>query len=526
MTGPSSSSSLLQMMMDVDTAPIIDRNDYLLDLPNDAPRIPCPGPYATRAAAEIIRCNAPNQFVFEVVQGYHCCTLLLDDNNNAASSGEATTTSEKKDTSSNNKDITKEDRYLKQLHQVINGAAPNDQAGVGEGNGNGVVLSGDGKVMVVSSRFNNDAGKHAGHVRIFHETDFGWQQLGQTLTGDSPGEFFGFSIAASFHGSIIAIGTTRKKGSHGEAYQGRVQVYRLNRINDFKEQWDHMGHAIDGEGLLDYLGHSVALSDDGTHLAVGAIQHTGGASITHEGYVRVLEYHAELDQWTPLGEPMVGKESGEQQGSSISISGNGKVVAIAAKHHSGPNGPQAGAVRVYLYQHGGWKELGNDINGEGEHDLFGSSVALSEDGTVVAVGAEKNNPENKESAGHVRVFRYHMAKQDWVQLGNDIDGDGAGHGSGVSVSIGGNVVAVGAIHAPSPDGVEEAGQVRLFRYNTKDGDWEQLGPALYGEKQLDHLGHSVSLTRDGSRLAIGAPHADTHAGQDSGAVTMYEVNNL
>lgn len=51
-----------------------------------------------------------------------------------------------------------------------------------------------------------------------------------------------------------------------------------------------------------------------------------------------------------------------------------------------------------------WKQVGENIDGEGKDDRFGVSVALSRDGTIVAAGAIYNDGNGLDS-GHIRVFR-------------------------------------------------------------------------------------------------------------------------
>ena len=49
--------------------------------------------------------------------------------------------------------------------------------------------------------------------------------------------------------------------------------------------------------------------------------------------------------------------------------------------------------------------MGSDIDGEAEMDYSGMSVSLSSDGTIVAIGAYKNDG-NGTDAGHVRVYEF------------------------------------------------------------------------------------------------------------------------
>ena len=70
-----------------------------------------------------------------------------------------------------------------------------------------------------------------------------------------------------------------------------------------------------------------------------------------------------------------------------------------------------------------WTQIGGVIDGEAADDFFGKSVAMSADGSVVAIGAYGNDPNGNNNAGNVRVYRY--IDGDWIQVGSDIDGDAA-----------------------------------------------------------------------------------------------------
>jgi len=52
-----------------------------------------------------------------------------------------------------------------------------------------------------------------------------------------------------------------------------------------------------------------------------------------------------------------------------------------------------------------WTQVGSDIDGETAGDRFGSSVALSSDGSTVAIGAYLNDG-NGTDAGHVRLNKF------------------------------------------------------------------------------------------------------------------------
>ena len=133
-------------------------------------------------------------------------------------------------------------------------------------------------------------------------------------------------------------------------------------------------------------------------------------------------------------------------------------MAIGAGLNDG-NSDRSGHVRIYENQSGTWVQIGQDIDGEATVDLSGSSVSLSSDGTIVAIGATGND-ENGSNSGHVRVFENQSGT--WVQIGQDINGETAGDGSGSSVSLSsaGTIVAIGAY---GNDGnIDGSGQVRVY----------------------------------------------------------------
>ena len=69
-----------------------------------------------------------------------------------------------------------------------------------------------------------------------------------------------------------------------------------------------------------------------------------------------------------------------------------------------------------------WEQMGIPIDGEAKNDKSGRSVSLSADGTVVAIGAERNTGGGGHS-GHARVFAWDAAVGLWAQRGQDLDGD-------------------------------------------------------------------------------------------------------
>jgi hypothetical protein len=253
---------------------------------------------------------------------------------------------------------------------------------------------------------------------------------------------------------------------------------------------------------------------------------------------------------------------------------------------------------TYIPRQGGYlaKQLGGDIYGEAVGDYSGFSVSISGDGKILAIGSYLNAATGKE-AGQVRVYKYQTItdatwsnytvnsflhnglssfnkpivvnggdpspianKYYWVQLGSDINGEGGFSGWAVSISSDGTTVAIGALVNTGAGG--DAGQVRVYKYQTiaaadwtnytvnsftytgtaptnkpivvNGGDavpvtgkfyWVQLGADIDGETVSSQSGNSVSLSSNGQILAIGARFDDLNGATDSGSVRVYQYSS-
>ena len=221
-------------------------------------------------------------------------------------------------------------------------------------------------------------------------------------------------------------------------------------------------------------------------------------------------------QWQQIGQDIDGEAEGDYSGWSVSLSSDGTIVAIGAYQNDNGNGDNSGSVRIYENQNGVWQQIGQDIDGEAEGDYSGWSVSLSSDGTIVAIGAYRNDNGNGDNSGHVRI--YENQNGTWVQVGSDIDGRIGDVHSGYSVSLSsdGTVVAIGVVD-DSSDGGDWSGRVRI--YENQDGVWQLIGQDIEGKAMFEHFGRSVSLNSDGTIVAIGA------SDEGDGVVRIYENQN-
>ena len=214
--------------------------------------------------------------------------------------------------------------------------------------------------------------------------------------------------------------------------------------------WTQIYGDIDGEAAYDNSGHSVSLSSDGSVVAIGAHRN---AEISNSGHVRIYQNNG---AWTKIGSDIDGEATGDKSRYSVSLSSDGSVVAIGANNNQGENGRYSGHVRIYQNLNGTWTRVGNDIDGEFCMELFGNSVSLSSDGSIVAIGAI-NNSGNGIYSGHVRIYQNNNGT--WTKIGDDIDGEASYDESGHSVGLSsdGSVVAIGAYGNDGNDDISMSG---------------------------------------------------------------------
>jgi Flp pilus assembly pilin Flp len=376
--------------------------------------------------------------------------------------------------------------------------------------GKSVSVSGDGTTVAIGAVLNeaNGYGYQTGSVRVYKNVSGIWTKIGDDIDGEASIDYCGWSVSLSYDGTILAIGSYGSDITGDQA--GAVRVYQ-----NVSGTWIKIGATIGGEATADNSGWSVSLSDNGTILAIGAPYNDAKGNST--GSVRV--YKNILGTWTKLGADIDGEAAGDLSGSSVSLSGDGTTLAIGASYNSG-SGRFAGSVRVYKNVSDTWTKIGADIDGEAAEDRSGISVSLSRDGTTVAIGAPYNTGGTYEG-GSVRVYK--NVSDTWTKIGADIDGETYNDESGTSVSLSsdGTVLAIGTHHNAGNGTL--SGSVRVYKNIL--GTWTKIGADIDGEAAGDYSGISVSVSGDGTALAIGSP-ANDDSGLSAGSVRVYDLSAL
>ena len=378
-----------------------------------------------------------------------------------------------------------------------------------------MALSANASRMVIGFPGQNNC---SGYVEVYQmEKDVGnWSRLGDTIYGNVStvniteddddyynidiitGDYFGSSVDITPDGTTIICGSPGYADYDYDHPAGYVRVFKLESDNT----WGPIGQKITGKAnddQYDQFGYSASISDDGKTIAVGIMNDDN-----YSGFFRIYQLDDDGMKWEQIGDDIdVGNVNYDPPWSVSMLANRTIIVAIGA--------PEAvGQVNVFLIDcvDSSCKLRGTEsISGD---NGFGSSVDISSDGKTIAIGAPAYYWDDS-LPGYVRVFSLdgidNLGNGDlmWKQIGKDITGRSAGDNFGYSVSLSddGKTLAVGANYANGIEG-NDYGHVRVYRRNDSESDWTNIGNDIEGEFSYDNLGESVSLSGDGSTVAIGS----------------------
>jgi hypothetical protein len=323
-----------------------------------------------------------------------------------------------------------------QIGADINGESSGDRTG------QSVSLSLDGSILAIGEPANNDLGFISGQVRVYKNINNNWTQIGQDLYGQSAEAGAGRSVDLSDDGSVLAFGAPNTT-VNGVFFAGKVSVFENQNNN-----WVQKGGDIDGDGTIVKFGESVSLSDDGNIIAIGQSGDPINNNPQDTGRVKIYQYIN--NQWVQLGNTIRGDVGRDEFGLVTSLSANGNIVAIGTFGQ--------GTVKVLELINSTWTQIGNTLVGNSSGDFFGCSLSLSGDGTRLAVGARFISSIQPGSA-----YVFENQGGNWLQIDSQIVGVGLDDQAGSSVALtkDGSKVAVGS---PGNDNAVggNAGHVRVF----------------------------------------------------------------
>jgi hypothetical protein len=400
------------------------------------------------------------------------------------------------------------------------------------------------------------------------------------------GAAWGYSLAFSADGQTLAVGARMEDSSAtgvgGDPNDNSVRdsgaAYVYSRTPD--GSWAEQAYLkASNTGAGDMFGYSMAISRDGNTLAITASAEDGGSQgingsgdnddLPNSGAVYLFtRQNGTWSQQAYVKASNAGEaEDGDTFGYHVALSGDGSTLAVTANGEdsaaTGVNGDQtdnssqgSGAVYVFVRDGDTWVQQAYvKPSNTGASDLFGSSVALNEDGSVMAVGSLDEDggsrgpvggdPSDNSAGGAGAVYVFTRENGSWRQQAYVKSEDmerGDALGTSVALNADGTTLVSGAIDEDSlstgvngdtsgdPETDTSTGAAYVF---VRSGDtWSQqayLKPSNTGLN--DQFGVRLALSDDGSALAVGTPLEDgsasgingieDDAAEDAGAVYLF-----
>ena len=318
--------------------------------------------------------------------------------------------------------------------------------------------------VVGGPRYNDQRGIAKVYLLDSSSSDLeGWRTEVASVEGEDAGDRLGADVAVSADGSTVALGVPGAR---------QVQVFLVD------DAAAGMTTLVPVDGNEDDFGFTVSLSTDGRWLAVGSVPHS-------------FLYRREGSDWMLMA-TFADPQERSYGTKTVSLSGDAKSMAMGGGFFG-----DGGRVRVV---HGldnddptswWWSEPTDDLNNLASIDNFD----LSADGKHLVVMANANEDEV------VRVYKLNEASNVWVQQGQDPSGFSAGDGFGnwnaLSLSADGGVLAVGAYAHNNG-----TGYARVYKFFEES--WQPVGSDLVGDEIGDSFGTSVALDSFGGQLIVGA----------------------
>lgn len=367
------------------------------------------------------------------------------------------------------------------------------------------------------------------------------QAIGYVKSSRSRGfTFLGEAVALSADGTTLAVGGPGEAGNATGigGNQDDVSATRAGAVYVFTRNsgvWSQQAYIkASNTGAGDAFGSAVALSLDGNSLVVGAPDEDSSATgvngaqgdnnAVDSGAVYVFTRAA--GSWSQQAYIKASNtETGDKFGSSVALSGDGTTLAVGAASEdsssTGVNGNQAdnsagnaGATYVFTQAAGAWSQQAYvKASNTDADDAFGASVALSRDGTTLAVGAYQErsgatvingDQADNSSYGVGAAYVFTRAGAVWSQQAYVKPGTSAledEFGYSLALSADGNTLAAGARRAdPVPS---QSGKVFIF-VRTITTWSQQAALTASNASGADEFGYSLALSADGNTLAVGA----------------------
>jgi WD40 repeat protein len=232
--------------------------------------------------------------------------------------------------------------------------------------------------------------------------------------------------------------------------------------------WEQFGSVIEGLPTGEAAGYSISLDGAGLTMVVGFPKAANLAGSNDAGKTALYIMDAATSEWKISGEEIYGEFEGDMDGSSVAISGDGSTVVIGGRGHSVKNVTtdevlnSAGQCHIYQFTSGIWN-LQQTISGQTLDERLGTSVAVSRDGNVVTCGGVSGVTSDSVTSGVVRLWDKRSLRESTIWPRGEAGTEGMTFGESVAISEDGEYLLVGAPTWTTGGGGSAAGTIQMFQ---------------------------------------------------------------
>ena len=207
-------------------------------------------------------------------------------------------------------------------------------------------------------------------------------------------------------------------------------------------------------------------------------------------------------------------------GTSVAVSADGSTVVVGATGDD-DKGSNSGSAYIFTKQaNGSYLQTQKLLASDGAAgDRFGHSVAVSGDGLTVVAGAYQDDDKGSNS-GSAYIFTK-QADGSYLETQKLLATDGAANdrfGSSVAVTADGLTVVAGAYQ--DDDKGSNSGSVYIFTKQANGSYLETQKLVASDGAMDDYFGWSVAVSGDGSTVVVGS-YKDDDKGTDSGSAYIF-----
>ena len=355
-----------------------------------------------------------------------------------------------------------------------------------------------------------------------------------TFYSDASTDCLGYNVAISGDGKVITA-TAIFDDSGATTDTGSVYVFTQNSLGEWNPvQRLYASDAatndrFGGEQVVDYT-KALGISTDGSVFVVGAFRDDDTAGDSGSAYI----FEKSGSTWSQVQKIVASDAAANDHfGMGVCISGNGACIAVGAPFEDPGGSGEQGSVYMFEKVGGTWIQTQKLVQSDTlASTIFGTKLALSDDGTTLAVAAaHHDNPTGSSTQGDAgAAYIFDKAQNGtWSQTQKIYPSDGAANehfGYGIDISGDGTVVAVGQSSADGV-GTGAAGLGAVYVYVKSGGAWSatQTQKIVSTDNASgDAFGHDVALSQNGDRLLVGAPR-DDDLETDNGAIYIFDRTN-